>query len=204
MKILYVNNDGGGFADTVEVDPLAHLRVPPQLPFETLPFRHGQMPQLVALAPHEPGRQKAVTQACDVKLEAVRGLLPQRQVGLDLPLLNRLTRDRYRRIDARGDQLVPVEQFQVVLDAEHLRRDRNFGVFGFFHAAVAAGHDVLTRLTKTRFRALKRLAKSEGRGRWSLCWKPTKCNRQTDPSLPAAVTVSVWLHEFKGFSGQII
>jgi Transposase DDE domain len=82
--------------------------------------------------------------------------------------------------------------------------DRNFGVFGFFHAAVTAGHDVLTRLTKSRFKALKRLAKSDGRGRWSLCWKPTKSNRKTNPSLPADATVTVWLHQFKGFSGQIL
>jgi hypothetical protein len=85
-----------------------------------------------------------------------------------------------------------------------LMADRNFGVFGFVHAAVAAGHDVLTRLTEARFQALKRSAKSEGPGQWSLCWKPTSTNRRRDPSLPADAQVQVRLHEFVGFSGQTL
>ena len=85
-----------------------------------------------------------------------------------------------------------------------LMADRNFGVFGFFHAAVAAGHDVLARLTEPRFQALKRSAQSVGPGEWSLCWEPTRFNRKTDPSLPADAKVQVRLHEFVGFSGKIL
>jgi hypothetical protein len=85
-----------------------------------------------------------------------------------------------------------------------LMADRNFGVFGFFHAAVAAGHDVLARLTEARFEAMKRSAKPEGSGQWSLCWKPTPANRKTDPNLPADAEVPVRLHEFVGFSGQTL
>ena len=85
-----------------------------------------------------------------------------------------------------------------------LMADRNFGVFGFVHAAVAAGHDVLVRLVQSRFEALKRSAEEAGPRRWRLRWTPTKANRRTDPNLPADAAVSVWLHEFVGFSGQTL
>ena len=85
-----------------------------------------------------------------------------------------------------------------------LMADRNFGVFGFVHAAVAAGHDVPVRSVQSRFEALKRSAETAGPGRWRLRWTPTKANRQTDPGLPADAGVSVWLHEFVGFSGQTL
>jgi hypothetical protein len=85
-----------------------------------------------------------------------------------------------------------------------LMADRNFGVFGFVHAAVAAGHDVLVRLVQVRFEALKRRAQEAGPGRWRLRWTPTKTNRRTDPGLPADAEVTVWLHEFVGFSGQTL
>ena len=85
-----------------------------------------------------------------------------------------------------------------------LMADRNFGIFGFVHAAVAAGHDVPVRSVQSRFEALKRSAETAGPGRWRLRWTPTKANRQTDPGLPADAGVSVWLHEFVGFSGQTL
>ena len=85
-----------------------------------------------------------------------------------------------------------------------LMADRNFGVFGFFHAAVDAGHDVLTRLTKVRFESLKRSAQLVSPGRWSLCWKPTRADRKTHPNLPVDAEVQVWLYEFVGFSGQTL
>lgn len=85
-----------------------------------------------------------------------------------------------------------------------LMADRNFGVFGFAHAAVAAGHDVLTRLTQPRFESLRKSARAAGPGVWTLTWKPTRENRRTDPELPADATVAVRLHEFVGTSGQTL
>jgi len=85
-----------------------------------------------------------------------------------------------------------------------LMADRNFGVFGFVHAAVGAGHEVLVRLVQSRFEALKRSADEAGPRRWRLRWTPTKANRRTDPDLPADAEVSVWLHEFVGFSGKTL
>jgi len=76
-----------------------------------------------------------------------------------------------------------------------LMADRNFGIFAFAHAAAAAGHDVLTRLTGPRFRALKRVAAAAGPGRWALDWAPSKADRAGRPDWPADVSVRVRLHE---------
>ncbi len=72
--------------------------------------------------------------------------------------------------------------------------DRNFGVFGFAHAAVAAGHDVLLRLTRPRFRALVRSATAVGPGTWELAWRPSRHDRAAHPGLPADACVTVRLH----------
>jgi hypothetical protein len=75
--------------------------------------------------------------------------------------------------------------------------DRNFGVFAFAHAAVAAGHGVLLRLTRKRFEALARQARPAGPGSWSLCWRPSRWDRRAQPSLPAGAHLDVWLHEVR-------
>jgi hypothetical protein len=76
--------------------------------------------------------------------------------------------------------------------------DRNFGVFAFFHAAQAAGHDVVTRLTEVRFRALVKRAHPLGPGHWELLWKPSAADRRKHPELPLDACVSVELHEIQG------
>lgn len=73
--------------------------------------------------------------------------------------------------------------------------DRNFGVFAFFEAAQAAGHDVVTRLTEARFRALVRHAHPLGPGRWELLWKPSAAERRKHPELPADACVEAELHQ---------
>ena len=72
--------------------------------------------------------------------------------------------------------------------------DRNFGTFGFTYAAKRAGHDVVLRLTGTRFHAWVKSAKPVGPGRWTLRWKPSRWDRKTHPDLPADAEVSVSLH----------
>lgn len=96
-------------------------------------------------------------------------------------------------------QLVPRLPARSVLMA-----DRNFGVFGFIHAAARAGHDTVTRLTKPRFESLKKKAQPAGPGLWTLNWTPTRDNRRTDPDLPADACVAVRWHEFAGVSGQTL
>jgi len=73
--------------------------------------------------------------------------------------------------------------------------DRNFGVFRLAHAAAAAGHDVLIRLTEQRFRAVARAAAPSGPGRWELTWRPTRADRRGNPGLPADAMVRGWVHE---------
>lgn len=73
--------------------------------------------------------------------------------------------------------------------------DRNFGVFAFFHAAQAVGHEVMTRLTEARFRALVRQARPLEPGHWKLLWKPSAAERRKYPELPADSSVNVELHE---------
>src|ERR1700722_1629740 len=80
--------------------------------------------------------------------------------------------------------------------------DRNFGIFSVVFAAVQAGHDALARLTEQRFRALLRRAQlvtptdpSSNSRCWRLLWKPTPSDRRSNPDLPAAAALEVWLHE---------
>jgi Transposase DDE domain len=83
-----------------------------------------------------------------------------------------------------------------------LMADRNFGVFAFFHAAQAAGHDVVTRLTKARFHALVKRARPLGPGHWELCWKPSAAERRKHPELPCEAGVNVELHEVEVMTSE--
>jgi hypothetical protein len=83
-----------------------------------------------------------------------------------------------------------------------LMADQNFGVFNFAYAAVTAEHEVVTRLTRSRFQAMKRSARLLGPGRWLLGWKPSRWERRVHPHLPADAQIQVHLHEFVGFSGK--
>jgi hypothetical protein len=76
-----------------------------------------------------------------------------------------------------------------------LLADRNFGVFAFVYAARRAGHDVVSRLTRPRFRAWVKSAQAVGVGVWKLRWKPSRADRKSHPELPTDARVPVWLHE---------
>jgi hypothetical protein len=78
-----------------------------------------------------------------------------------------------------------------------LLADRNFGIFAFTWAAVAARHDVLVRLTRGRFQALLKKAKPAGQGRWQVTWQPSAWDRKAHPDLPQEAQVGGWLHEVK-------
>ena len=75
--------------------------------------------------------------------------------------------------------------------------DRNFGIFAFAWQTRQAGHDILMRLTKSRFQALVRKAKSVGPGEWELLWKPSSWERGKNPQWPAKAAVPVRLHEVR-------
>ena len=80
--------------------------------------------------------------------------------------------------------------------------DRKFGVFAFFHAAQAAGQDVVTRLTEARFRALVRNARPLEPGRWELLWQPSAAERRKHPELSAADCLKVELHEVEVIAAE--
>lgn len=80
--------------------------------------------------------------------------------------------------------------------------DRNFGVFSLIHSACEAGHDVLVRLTESRFQALRRQAEAivgdDSRSlRWRLRWRPSLKDRRTNPQLPAEACLEATLHEVR-------
>lgn len=68
--------------------------------------------------------------------------------------------------------------------------DRNFGIFGMTHVAVQAGHDVVVRMTDTRFRAQTRGMVPTRPGEWVGVWRPSRWDRQSNPDLPADAEVS--------------
>jgi hypothetical protein len=79
--------------------------------------------------------------------------------------------------------------------------DAGFGIFQVAHAMVLGGHDILFRLTKSRFESMRRRAKTitqTAHGvQYRLSWTPSSRERKTNPDLPAEACVAVDLHEVK-------
>lgn len=77
--------------------------------------------------------------------------------------------------------------------------DSGFGIYSVAHHSLAAGHDFLFRLTKSRFQALRRYAELIDEGpthkTYHLLWRPSARDRQSNPDLPADAALEVVLHE---------
>lgn len=79
--------------------------------------------------------------------------------------------------------------------------DSCFGIFSVAHSMVAAGHDILFRVTKSRFDALRRRCRTETleqtaeKVQYRLTWTPSDKDRLTNPDLPAAASLVVALHD---------
>jgi hypothetical protein len=86
--------------------------------------------------------------------------------------------------------------------------DSGYGIFSVAYATVQAGHRLLFRLTKSRFKPLRRQATlvEEGNGykTWRLRWTPSPKDRQSHPELPADAAVDVWLHEVPLDNGEMM
>jgi hypothetical protein len=67
--------------------------------------------------------------------------------------------------------------------------DRNFGIFSMTYAAVQAGHDVVVRMTDSRFRAVTGRMPRSGAGEWVGWWTPSREDRQNNPQLPDEAAV---------------
>jgi hypothetical protein len=82
--------------------------------------------------------------------------------------------------------------------------DRNFGVLTFVHAAVAAGHEVVARLTDDRFESMLRHAEPRGSGRWKGDWHPSAWERKRHPERTTESVVTVWLFEMPLADGTML
>jgi hypothetical protein len=67
--------------------------------------------------------------------------------------------------------------------------DRNFGIFSMTYAAVQAGHEVVARMTDSRFRAVTGRMERTGSNEWLGWWHPSREERQHNPELPDEAAV---------------
>ena len=86
--------------------------------------------------------------------------------------------------------------------------DGGYGIFSVAYATVQARHHVLFRLTKSRFKPLRRQAtlveEADGAKTWRLRWTPSGKDRHRHPDLPADAAVDVWLHEVPLPNGETL
>ena len=84
--------------------------------------------------------------------------------------------------------------------------DAGFGIFSVARALVDAGHDILFRLTKSRFKSLRRQAETIQQTarsvHYRLTWVPSPKDRKTNPDLPADARLEVHLHEVELDNGE--
>jgi len=77
--------------------------------------------------------------------------------------------------------------------------DANFGIYSVAHHTLEAGQDFLFRLTKSRFKSLRRRAELIDEGpthkTYHLLWKPTAKDRKSTPDLPLDAAIEVVVHE---------
>jgi hypothetical protein len=79
--------------------------------------------------------------------------------------------------------------------------DAGFGIYSVAHHTTEAGHDFLFRLTKSRFKSLRRQAELIDKGpthkTYHLLWKPTAKDRKSTLSLSKDASIEVVVHEVK-------
>lgn len=76
--------------------------------------------------------------------------------------------------------------------------DSGFGIYSVAHHSTRAGHDILFRLTKSRFNSMVKKSKlidsGDGYCSYALDWKPSQKDRKTNPDLPIDSVTQVILH----------
>jgi hypothetical protein len=79
--------------------------------------------------------------------------------------------------------------------------DANFGIFSVSYAMIQAGHDILFRLTKARYKSLRRRAElieeTATSTRHQLQWTPSSKERRSNPQIPREAVLQVTLHQTK-------
>jgi hypothetical protein len=86
--------------------------------------------------------------------------------------------------------------------------DSGFGIYSVAHHSTVAGHDFLFRLTKQRFKSLRRKAKMLDEGpshkTYHLIWNPSAKDRKSTPGLPEDTSIDVVLHEVEISSSETL
>jgi hypothetical protein len=86
--------------------------------------------------------------------------------------------------------------------------DAGFGIFGVAYRVVHSGHPILFRISKSRFKRVRRQASMieewEGRRTYQVCWTPSAKDRQSHPELPADAALDVFLHEVPLENGEVL
>ena len=86
--------------------------------------------------------------------------------------------------------------------------DAGFGIFQVAHSMIDTGHDILFRLTKSRFKSMRRRAevieKTDQSVGYRLTWKPSPKDRQTNADLPSDACLEVSLHKVELDNGETL
>ena len=82
--------------------------------------------------------------------------------------------------------------------------DAGLGIFSVAHGAIEAGHDVVLRLSKSRFKSLIKRAQPIFDNTWALAWTPTAKERKTTPELPADAQVEIRIHRKELGNGDAV
>ncbi len=86
--------------------------------------------------------------------------------------------------------------------------DSGFGIYSVAHHSIDAGHDFLFRLTKARFKSLRRGAELIREGpnhkTYHLLWKPSARDRKSNPDLPPDASIEVVVHEVEVSSSDTL
>ncbi len=86
--------------------------------------------------------------------------------------------------------------------------DSGFGIFGVVYHVVGTGHPILFRMTKSRFKPLRRRATLvedfDCYRTYEVRWTPSAKDRRSHPELPEDATVDVFLHEAPLENGETL
>jgi len=86
--------------------------------------------------------------------------------------------------------------------------DAGFGIFSVAYHSAQAKHDILFRLTKSRYGALRKNATVIDEGQYhksySLFWEPSVKDRKSNPNLPQDASIEVAIHEIELDNGTFM
>ena len=86
--------------------------------------------------------------------------------------------------------------------------DSGFGIFGVAYHVVQSGRPILFRMTKSRFKVVRRHATLiedyEGRRTYQASWTPSAKDRKSHPEIPPDACLHVFLHETSLPSGETL